>query len=439
MTNMRSGESHPVDPERTLIGYAAHADIPLPDDAAYLAALVAQYPSGWVVHSLTEDPPLMLNGGVVPVGHRVTPKHEDMLAVAGHRFQFEFDAEEQGKWPATPAKKRIYTCHITTRASDGMEEFRAVDHDLTIGRMALCHVHYAYSTLSRMNALLACDRGDWSVFNLAKGPIAKGKSGAPRVRIDKRALLESGDVVTIGPLLVRFEIPAGAVQDEAPAGLADDPPRKPRRAPPPDDDSQSTEFPSATFDTLAPPDSDAELGGKVSLPSAARKLDHWLKGQAPQPPEKGGWGILKKLADFWTDTPETTRARGLANGGQLREAFEVLEKAIRARPDNPGLLRELYRLYKTAGLGHMCYRPLRHIEKVMKARGKPDPWVLEELARVCASLGPTDPSMFDRAMEYWTKLETATGASRSREKQDTMGQRALFEGGFSSDGQKPPV
>lgn len=237
---------------------------------------------------------------------------------------------------------------------------------------------------------------------------------------------------------MRFEVPADAVRDETPLSFADDEPPKPRRGPAPTnpDDRDPTEMPSATFDTLAPSDSTPDHPGLGRLRVAGLKLDNWLKGQDPQPPDKAGWGILKKLADFWTDTPETTRARGLANGGQLLEAFEVLEKAIRARSENPGLLRELYRLYKSAGLADLCYRPLRHIEKVMKARGKPDPWVLEELAKVCASLGPNDLSMFDRAMQYWTKLEGVTKASYSRQKQDTMGQRALFEGGFSNGGKK---
>ena len=435
LTNMRSGESHPVDPERTLVGSAEHADIRLSDDAPYLAAMVVEYPSGWVVHSLTEDPPLTLNGRVIPVGTRAVPKHQDMLAVDGTRLQFDFDSEDRERGQPAKTKNRVYTCHITVRAADGMEEFRAVDHDLLFGRMSVCHVHYAYSTLSRMNALLACDRGDWWVFNLAKGPIARGWPKQPRGRIDRRAVLQSGEEITVGPLLVRFEVPSGADNDGPPIGFADEPRPKPR-AFSQADDRELTELPSATFDTLAPADSTPDQPGVGRLRNAGLKLDYWLKGQEPQPPEKAGWGILKKLSDFWTDTPETTRARGLASNGQLAEAFEVLEKAIRARPENPGLLRELYRLYKAAGLSDLCYRPLRHIEKVMKARGKPDPWVLEELAKVCASLGPADLSMFDRAMQYWTKLEVVTKASYSRQKQDTMGQRALFEGGFSSDGQK---
>ena len=93
--------------------------------------------------------------------------------------------------------------------------FDVIDVHTHIGRLP-GHVHYAYTTLSRTNAQLACDRGEWWVSNLAKGPIAKGRPGEPRVRIEKRARLLTGDVITIGPLQVRFEIPAGAVQDEAP-------------------------------------------------------------------------------------------------------------------------------------------------------------------------------------------------------------------------------
>ena len=354
------------------------------------------------------------------------PRHQDMLAIDDTRFQFDFDEEERERRP-TKTKARVYTCHINVRAADGMEEFRAVDHDLLFGRMAVCHVHYAYSTLSRMNALVACDEGDWWVFNLAKGPLARSRPGEARTRIDRRAMLAHEDELAVGPLLVRFELLASAVQDQ-PLAFADEP-----RSAPETEDDQPSYSPVPTFETPAPESETSP--GLPSLHLSAMRLDHWLKAQDPQPPEKGGWGILKKLADFWTDTPETTRARGLANSGRLPESFEVLEKAIRARPENPGLLRELYRLYKAAEFGDLCYRPLRQIEKVMKARGKPDPWVLEELARVCTLLGATDVTMYDRAMNYWSKLEAATGASRSRENQDTRGRRALQEGGFA--GGKP--
>ena len=42
LINMRTGESHPIDPERTLVGSAAHADVRLPDESPFLAALVIE-------------------------------------------------------------------------------------------------------------------------------------------------------------------------------------------------------------------------------------------------------------------------------------------------------------------------------------------------------------------------------------------------------------
>src|SRR5581483_997301 len=123
---------------------------------------------------------------------------------------------------------------------------------------------------------------------------------------------------------------------------------------------------------------------------------------------------------FWRDTPETTAARGLRAAGRFADAFAILDRAVRARPDSPELLRELYRLYDAAGLTDLCYRPLRQIEKLAAARGVPDPWVLETLARVCERLGRRDSAMFDRALGYWTKLEAATGVSYARERAAAM-------------------
>ncbi len=115
----------------------------------------------------------------------------------------------------------------------------------------------------------------------------------------------------------------------------------------------------------------------------------------------------------------------------MDEAFALLDRAIRARPDGPELLRELYRLYDAVGFTDLCYRPLRQIEKVAEARGTPDAWVLESLARLCERLGRERPSMIDRAIHYWHKLEAATGVSTSRQRTDALALRALHEGGYA--------
>ena len=122
----------------------------------------------------------------------------------------------------------------------------------------------------------------------------------------------------------------------------------------------------------------------------------------------------------------------MRSAGRVNEAFALLERAIRTRPDGPELLRELYRLYDAIGFTDLCYRPLRHIEKLAQARGTPDTWVLETLARHCERMGREKPSMIDRAIHYWNKLEAATGVSYSRQRTDALALRALHEGGYAS-------
>jgi hypothetical protein len=124
-------------------------------------------------------------------------------------------------------------------------------------------------------------------------------------------------------------------------------------------------------------------------------------------------------------------ARVLRTTGRPDEAFTVLNRALRARPDSPNLLRELYRLYDAVGLHDLCFRPLRQIEKLANSRGGADTWVLETLARLCERLGKQRPGMFDRAISYWNKLERATGINYAREKAATMASRTLVESGFA--------
>jgi hypothetical protein len=174
----------------------------------------------------------------------------------------------------------------------------------------------------------------------------------------------------------------------------------------------------------------------AAIYGAGLRLDHWLKAQAPetgsQPGLAGWFGAQKeRLKRFWLDTPETAAARALRYKERPEEAFEILDRAIRARPESPDLLRELYHLYESVGLFDLCFRPLRQIEKLASAKGGTDTWVLETLARLCERLGQQRPGMFDRAVNYWTKLERATGVNYAREKAATMASRTLCASGFS--------
>jgi len=178
----------------------------------------------------------------------------------------------------------------------------------------------------------------------------------------------------------------------------------------------------------------------MQLHLAGQRLEIFLKAHSPTAPTQSGitgWlGAQRdRLSRFWYDTPEATTARGQRTAGKLAEAFATLDRAIRQRPDSPELLRELFRLYEAIGFHDLGFRPLRQIEKLSKARGKPDKWVLEALAKLCERLGRDDREMFDRAMHYWNSLEKLTGVSYARERTGTMATRALRDGGFSGTGE----
>jgi hypothetical protein len=418
LQNLRTGETLALNPNRTLIGSAEYATVRTADAGPYLAALVVRYPGGWVVHGLSDDPAVTFNRGPLRVTERAVPQAGDLFVVRDERYRFMAPRRSPPP-PAGPPP----SCFAYVRDPDGTEECRAVDHDLLFGRLGVCHVRFADTRLSRLGAMLAAHGDGWFVHVLSKKPIAQN-----RRLVEEFAPLEDGDELQIGPLFVRVEIRA-ATTDAA------DPPARPA-APERDWPAPSaTDDPSASGDTIDPfgPDPRIDLS---ALSAAGRNLDLWLGARHPTAaPQEGisGWlGAQRdRLRRFWYDTPETTTARSLRAAGKLREAFAVLDRAIRLRPDSPELLRELYRLYEAAGLNDLCYRPLRQIEKLADAQGRPDTWVLETLARVCERLGRERPAMFERAIRYWQRLETATGISRARERAEVSARRALRDGGFT--------
>jgi hypothetical protein len=409
--NTRTGEAHLLNPGRATIGATRHATVTTQPDGPTLAALVVRYPTGWAVHGLSDDAGVTFNGSPLHVPGRATPRPDDELAVGIDRFRFlAAGGSADTDLPASDPP----ACAVYLRYPDGMEECRAVDHDLLIGRRSVCHVRLPDRQLSRLSALLAAHGGTWYVHRLTRCPVVR--NGEP---VDDFTPVDHGDELLIGPLALRIELVAPAL-------------------PPTIEDGTTTIVGEGTEDTL-PPGGLADLG---TLHASGVRLDLWLRGHKPAaaaPAGIGGWlgAQREKLQRFWYDTPEATTARSLRAAGRASEAFTVLDRAIRQRPDSPTLLRELYRLYESAGLTDLCYRPLRQIEKLTAAHGETDVWVLETLARVCEQLGPPTPEMFDRAVAYWNKLEAVTGVSRARERTAVLAGRALHDGGFAAASNQP--
>ena len=425
LQNVRTGETVKLAPERTLIGTAEHATVCTAEGGPYLAALAVRYPTGWALYGLSDDPGVTFNRLPLDPAQRVLPKRGDLLTVGEERFTFlapQSGPDAPAADPPPPA------CFAYITNPDGMEECRSVDHDLLFGRLALCHVQLADTRLSRLGALLATHAGAWYVHTLSNKPI-----GRNRKAVNTFERVEDGDELLIGPLVVRLEL-------RAVAGTSTPPPAHDSRAhraiPRAAQPASATEFGEATDDGSG---SHAPAGGPdlTALRAGAQRLEQWLKKQnPPDTASKGGLGgwldaQRDRLRRFWLDTPETTAARSLRAAGRMNEAFVVLDRAIRARPDGAGLFRELYRLYDAAGFTDLCFRPLRQIEKLADARGTPDTWVLETLARVCERMGREKPAMIDRAVAYWNKLEAATGVSYSRHRTDALALRALHEGGYT--------
>jgi hypothetical protein len=425
LQNLKTGETYSLNPNRTLIGLAEHADVRTSDPGSYLVALIVRYPSGWIIHGLSDNPSAKYNGVALRIGRPIAPRYGDLIEVGEEQFRFmspRGPASTTAMDDSPPPSLFLYV-----RGQDGQEECRAVDHDLLFGRLNVCHVRFHDTRLSRIAALLTSRDGHWYIHTLSKGPI-----GRNRRAVTGFAPVEDGDELLIGPLVVRVEIQAA---DKTPVAHE----QSHEHAEDHHDESKpeaSTDAGGRTVDAGL----DLEPEQKVNLTAfkaAALKLDNWLKDQTPTPPPVGqgisGWlGAQKlKLNRFWYDTPEATAARALRAAERYDEALAQLDRAIRARPDSPELLRELYRLYESIGLLDLCYRPLRMIEKLASNRGGTDTWVLETLARLCERLISQRGSMFDRAIGYWSKLEKATGVSYAKERDAVRANRALREGGYS--------
>lgn len=416
LQNVRTGDRLPLQPDGTLIGTATHANLRTPD-GPLLAALVTRYPAGWGLRGLSDDPDVRYNREPLALGRLVTPNKGDLLVVHGERFTVLSPHAVASDVPNSPAPP---ACRAYVRGPDGREECRVVDHDLLIGRLPVCHVQYADARLSRLGALLASHADAWYIHALAGKPV-----GRNRRAVESFCRVEDGDELQVGPLWVRLEI-----GDLAPPPAASAPAARTSAAVP------EAGLATDTFDgsETADPDAHPDTPDLTEVRVGGARLDQWLKSRLPST-GSGPMGWLdaqrEKLRVFWYDVPEATTARSLRTAGKPAEAFAILDKAIRARPEGPELLRELYRLYDSVGLTQLCYRPLRQIEKLAAARGRPDPWVLEALARVCGELSKDRASMFDRSISYWHKLEAATGVSRVREREAAMAIRALRTGGFS--------
>ena len=348
-----------------------------------------------------------------PLGRaqRIIPKRGDLLIVGTERFTFiapRSGADE----PPTTDTARVLRVHPQPRRDGRVPGGRSRPSVRPTGRSVT--FNWPTPRLSRLSALLAAHDGAWYIHTLSKKPL-----GRNRKAVTTYARVEDGDELLIGPLVVRIEIRGGSAEKAAlPTGL---PIRRSNIRRPP---ALSKAGPQSSGDGLRRIDRRRNRGHRTRRRTrtwprciaGAQQLEKLVeepepaRGRAEDRAGRLARAQRDKLRRFWLDTPETTAARSLRTAGEVRRGVRDPRPRHPRRPDGPELLRELYRLYEAAGLFDFCYRPLRHIEKLAEARGTPDPWVLETLARLCERLSVEQPAMADRAIAYWHKLEAATGS-----------------------------
>src|SRR5688572_20001466 len=125
LQNLRTGDTFALNPHRNLIGTAPHATIRTADGGPFLVALVVNYPGGWAVHGLADDPAVTFNRRPFRVGDRVTPQPGDVLAVGEEKLRFLLPRRVVPPPDVPPP-----ACFATVHDPDETEECRAVDHDL---------------------------------------------------------------------------------------------------------------------------------------------------------------------------------------------------------------------------------------------------------------------------------------------------------------------
>ena len=357
LQNLATGETVKLNPEGAIIGTAEHAAVRTAEGGPYMAAFAVRYPGGWSIFGLSDGEGVTYNRRPLHAGMRVTPKKGDLLVVGEEKFTVLRPGSGADS-PPPAATEPPEGCFAYVQYPDGKEECRALDHDLLFGRVDFCHVQLSDKRLSRLNALLAWHNGELFAHNLTKKVI-----GRNRKPVAGTALVEDGDELLIGPLTVRVEIRSQrdvSAQTPAPAGALGTP-----HADPLDLDlpmgggfSTATDVGETTDDGSGESNS---LPDVATIRENAQRFETWLKAQHPAPLEhKGGLsGWLESQRDrlkrFWYDTPETTNARNLRTAGRPEEAFTVLERAIRARPDSPN--REVASAQRARAIHTSPYSP----------------------------------------------------------------------------------
>ncbi|MBR3816903.1 MAG: FHA domain-containing protein [Clostridia bacterium] len=222
ITDMNTGERHPLNMWETSLGRSNSSDIVLPYSAVSRThAVISRRIDGWYIYDLDSKSGIRVNEN--KIDEKMTIKNGDMLSFADANFRFEVaddPVQHVGKHkkrgaPPQPVayqggvspyggteNQRGYSQPRMINTRTG-EVFVLVGNRVTVGASAKSDIRISYGQgVSRQHSLLVLYEDGWAITdnNSTNGTLLNGR------KISQPQLLFDGDIITLGTESLLFKI-----------------------------------------------------------------------------------------------------------------------------------------------------------------------------------------------------------------------------------------
>ena len=217
ITDMKTGERHPLNMWETSLGRSGASDIPIPYNTVSRShAVISRRIDGWYIYDLDSKSGITVNG--VKVDKKATVNNGDKISLANADFCFEINddpVQHVGKHKKK-GNKNIPDSYSTRPGADYRnmtvlqprmlnprtgEVFVLVGNRVTIGASAKSDIRLHGYGVSRSHSTLVLYEDGWAITdaNSTNGTLLNGR------RIAAPQLLFDGDVITLGSEQLYFK------------------------------------------------------------------------------------------------------------------------------------------------------------------------------------------------------------------------------------------
>ena len=222
ITDMKTGERHPLNMWETSLGRSNSSDIVLPYSAVSRShAVISRRIDGWYIYDLNSKSGIRVNESVIE--EKTTVKNGDMISFADASFRFEVaddPVQHVGKHKRKGARVQPmpYQNGASPYAAAGAqpgynqprminqrtgEVFVLVGNRVTVGAAAKSDIRIRFGQgVSRQHSVLVLYEDGWAITdsNSTNGTLLNGR------KINQPQLLFEGDVITLGTETLLFKI-----------------------------------------------------------------------------------------------------------------------------------------------------------------------------------------------------------------------------------------